>query len=53
MEQGKHPSKNKVFLNVKLNPAFMVPLTTADQERDRDFLGRPIFKGTKLFMDLF
>lgn len=53
MEQGKHPGKKKRFLKFKLNPTFMVALRTADKERGRDFLCRPTFKGTKLFIDLF
>lgn len=51
-KQGKHLGKNKLFLDFKINPAFMASLRTADQE-SRDFLCRPIIKGNKLFIDLF
>lgn len=53
MEQGKHPGKNKIFLKFKFNTAFMVSFRTTDQARGRDFLCRPIFTGTKLFIDPF
>lgn len=34
-KQGQHLGKNKLFLDFKINPAFMASSRTADQERVR------------------